>query len=378
MNPYILSLFTGCLAGILSIFLLTFIITKGKGIIEFWQETMPIMLGILGVGIIIHLLGTLIILKSSTSYKEILNYKVVEVRYFEDWNELVTYTENHYDSKGNLTYVEVKTRVDYHGPDWEGLLDNGDEIDIEESEYERYKREWNNSTFVELSRSYYTDDGDEYISKWNGNFINIFPHQEINTYENRIRASKSIFNKYTSVDDSLKKLYKHPVYDKSTSNTILNFCKYPVTTQEAELLAKENASLGNKYQVHSILALFDGNKSVQCAEDMMNAWVGPNKNELVTCVGVTKTGDVSWCRVYSWMDNTYIHTHMRQEITKQKFSIATYDRILYNSITEFWHRKHFSDFDYIDVSLGIDSVFIIFIISLIILNVVGFFIITNQ
>ncbi len=379
MSPYLYALFIGLIIG--GCIVLLFEILLKKGVISnselsniFVERLLVPHSAILIGNLILALLLTLIIVHSSTYYNEILSYKITQVKYYEDWDEEVHYTVEHYDKDGKLEWVEHKTRIDYHPEYYEAIVEGGSEVSIEEEQYYKYKKLWGNNKFEELGRDYHNNDGDLYYSDWNQNYMTIYPYSVIKSYENKIRNSASVFNVWEEVSDSVKKLYPRPA-DKSNISPILNYSNFTTRPNDIELLQRLNAYFGVKSEVHSILVLFGGTANVQKADEMINAWEGTNKNELVTCVGLMPDGAINWVRVYSWMDNTFIHSWLRQQITSwDKFSVEKYDRLLFQSIPEMWKRKSFAEFDYINFGLSGTQFLLIILIPFVLSCAVLFFV----
>jgi hypothetical protein len=88
--------------------------------------------------------------------------------------------------------------------------------------------------------------------------------------------------------------------------------------------------------------------------DILTAWQGPNKNELVTFVSLDGQ-TVRWVEVHSWMDNTTLHATLRDALMGQPFTAKRYGELLRQHVPTLWQRKHFTPINaylHVDISAG--------------------------
>jgi hypothetical protein len=98
-----------------------------------------------------------------------------------------------------------------------------------------------------------------------------------------------------------------------------------------------------------------------------------NKNELVTFVGV-KDGEVAWADVASWMDDTTIHSLIRQDVSAiDGFTCGKVIEVLKKYVPAYWKRKSFEDFSYITVNVPKLTYLWVFLASGVIVVIVGLF-----
>lgn len=310
---------------------------------------------------------------SKASAQEVWNLKINRVEYYEPWNEKVscrhphmvseeyTDTESRQDKKGRSYTVKVrKTRmvqkgwehafdVDYHDPEWKSVDENGDSHDISQSEYHKWAMLWGEK-FQDLNRNYYTINGNEYYAQWDGTFPKMYPFSEIHTYENRIRVTENVWNTFNP-SEADEKQYPRPAESNNTTG-LLSFGP-AISSDEELVMRRTNALLGKTYQIHNIVVLM--NESDRDRPDViLNAWRGPNKNELVTFVGVDGARKVQWCKVYSWCEDTTIHSLIRQDVNEMGiFDVNKISQIIQNRVPKYWHRRHFSDFSYIKIHISV-------------------------
>ena len=118
-------------------------------------------------------------------------------------------------------------------------------------------------------------------------------------------------------------------------------------------MRRTNAFLGNRYQIHPIYMLFDSTVGMSIVDDIISAWEGPNKNELVVFVGVEKDSKkMSWIKVESWMDDTTINGCITDLLLNKPFVARTLSNALRETVPTKWHRKKFADFDYLELEIS--------------------------
>jgi hypothetical protein len=100
-----------------------------------------------------------------------------------------------------------------------------------------------------------------------------------------------------------------------------------------------------------MLVLFDKSADRFVVQDILKAWAGPNKNELVTFVSLDGKS-VRWVDVHSWMDDTTLHATIRDELAGETFSVDQYASLLRKYVPKYWHRTHFTPINaYLHVSI---------------------------
>jgi hypothetical protein len=349
------------------------------------NELVKIMLCAIGITIVIGLLINGVIYWGATSkvnFKEVWNYKINQVEYYEDWNEKVSCRHPHYvtktrtvtstDSKGKVHYTtetyleqhgyEHAYDVDYHPKQWYALDEYGDYNNIEESAYLNWKNIWGQSVFKDMHRSFHTKDGDMYYSVWTGKFENMFPWSSIRSYENRVRVSNSVFNYGEATKEQLAR-FPRPADENNVSPII----SYGIACSDKDILLirRVNAELGRSKRVHNLILLFDSSKdSMGVVNDVLTAWKGPNKNELVTFIGMDENRKIKWCDVQSWCDDTTIHAAVRNKVIEiDKFDSAKMANILLTEVPQYWNKKDFRDFSYLRISINFGWFILAFVLN---------------
>lgn len=301
------------------------------------------------IGLLLNSISYFSCVFAQTAHSEIWNFPIAEVHYYEPWEEVVTKKTT--DDKGNTTTM---TYYVHHSAEWKAVTDNGTNHDIKQSEFEHWKNQWGNVTeedvfhFDQSLGSKFRGEGDKWVSEWNREFNTMFPFSSVHRYTNKLRATNTVWN-FKQVDKETKEKFRRPA-DMQHLSPVLS---YGVGYHEKDelFLKRLNASLGPRYQVHNIIVLLPANEyDSSVVETILGAWQGPNKNELVVLMGVDQY-EVKWCQVVSWMDDTTIHSLIRQQIMNSgvELNLVNVGNVVRDNIEKHWHRKEFADFDYVDV-----------------------------
>jgi hypothetical protein len=309
------------------------------------------------------------------------NY-ATSVHYYDDWDEEVpcrhpiyctrTY-ECNCDSKGEncstcteeyICGYEHPYDVDYHPEYWAIRFDNHTEHNITRYQYYYYCSEWGNNLYkVELHRDYHSNDGDDMACDWNhkpetSDYL-ITQH----TYENKVQASNSVF-KAEKIDTMEIKQYKLFNYDPSGEKII--YGSVLVDKGTLKLYHHINGYYGSKKQF-KLYMCFYRNQSETTAERQHSYWENLNKNEFLVCIGLDNTNHIQWCKTYSWMDKPYLSTEVEHYfINNNTLDLKKFAQWLPSNIEKYWSRKHFRDFNYIQVEITSKQYFTIFIVVLVI------------
>jgi hypothetical protein len=277
---------------------------------------------------------------------------MVSCSYEEPWNEYVhkTCTRTVGSGKNQRTQSYDCSYVKHHPAKWYAEDSNGIVIGISEDTFESIASRWGSRQFVDMHRSFHSQDGDKYVSTWNNDVRTIEVVTTTHSYENRVQASNSILN-FQAVDPNKYGLFDYPKIggDGYECPSILGEC--PRYASANFSLNAANAALGARKQLRMWLLVFN-DQPLEAAIEQESYWKGANKNELVTCVG-TKDGKVSWCYVFSWTPREDLKISIRDTVASMGEFDA--DKVVKTIVTEAdarWERKQFADFSYISVSIG--------------------------
>ena len=294
--------------------------------------------------------------------KEVWHFKIVGIRYEEKWTTEESYTVtiddgDTTDSEGHThhhSHTETRYRTDTHGPYWNAIDEVNHEHSIDPACYDHWASVWKNQKLAGIHNGSAAGcdrpiTGKIFLANWTHKFDTIFPWCEFHTYENRPRHCNSVFQ-FKEPTKELEELYPRPAQVNNDA-AIISYGPM-VQGSEALYIERVNALLGPKYLIHTMLILFSKDADRSRVDDVLCAWRGVNKNELVTFAAI-ENGKVKWCEVHSWMDNTTIHGNIADGMMKTNFDIVAYGDLLMKYVPKQWQKKNFHDFDYLRVELGI-------------------------
>lgn len=332
---------------------------------------------------------------SETDTEYIGDY-VTEVRYYEPWNEYIhktcSYTTTSGSGKNSTTTTHYYdcSYVEYHPEKFVQVLSNGYEYDITKIEYNRLFSMWasKQNIFVDMDRDYHTIDGNMYYKKFDG----IREHSKTRTidhsYKNKIKASHSIFGFSNIKPEEAKKmgLYDYPKLTKQDGGNFWEndqnqnpFLGYNPTNNELIRWQFINGYYGPTKQFR-VYVLFFYNKSQSIVQDQRDYWDGGNKNEMVICIGMDSVSkNVQWADAFSWCDRPTFEVNFRNFMSgKQKLDLIKIADFTEYGARNYWVRKNFKDFEYLNVELTNTQLIWLFV-SIILFNLgMSIFIVLNN
>jgi len=323
-----------------------------------------------------------------TKFPEVWNFQITGMRHEMQWTTEESYTVevddgDTTDSDGNVhhhSHSETRYRTDLHGPYWYSINEYGDESRIDESEYGQWKNVWRDEARTGIHRGSSAGfdrsiDGPIYSCSWPRTFETVYPDAEIHKYVNKIRVSHSILN-HGSATPQQKARFPRPA-DQNNVSPVLVYGGLNTSAGDVLYLRRISASFGHRYEIHPILVVFGKDESRDVVADVLAAWQGPNKNELVTFLSLDGQM-VRWVEVHSWMDDTTLHATLRDELMGKPFTINRYGELLRKYVPTLWHRKHFTSINaYLHVSIHPGWFFLALVLS-IITGVVSYRVIDKQ
>lgn len=186
-------------------------------------------------------------------------------------------------------------------------------------------------------------------------------------YKNKIINSNSIF-KFRNVSKKEAErlgLFKYPEIVDYDSDCILSQ-KYEVSDKIQEKFRRFNGAFAPQREMRLYMLIYNAEiYSASISEYQREFWQGGNKNEFVICLGVNGEDKVEWSRTFSWADDQCLELETDEWFIKNtKLDLeGFYDWFVANYHK--WQRKHFSDFKYINVTLGGWEILIITLASII-------------
>lgn len=324
--------------------------------------------------------------KVQVSSKEYWGSLVDRVEYYEPWNEYIHQTCTRScccDSKGQNCSTETYdcSYVVYHSAYWQIVSTNGEVVGISESEYNKIKQKFNNEQFAELNRNYYTQDGDEYYSKWANDSATAIPVTTLHHYENRVKAAdQSVFH-FEEVSKADVKKYSLKSYPEITG-----YYKMPAVigdSSEDALIADKkfqyiNGLLGHKKQVRIFVLIFKS-QPIDAGLYQECYWSGANMNEFVICIGIDKERNVKWCKPISWTRSETLKAEVKNFVQSQKKlnlqAIADYTQ---KQVDKDFVRRSFKEFNYLTVEPPMWAVILTYLLTILINVGLSYWIIRND
>lgn len=339
---------------------------------------------VFGVPILAIAISKWAIETSQTSDTEFWGGYVLNSEYYEDWNERVSCRHPKYrtktDSKGNTTTYQDGYQhsydVDYHPPYWEINTTIGT-FGIPSTRYRELTKRFGNETFVDLHRSYHTDDGDKYVTNWMKEPEKLVPVTDSRRYENRVQASQSVFN-FKEVNPKDFDLFEYPKINSDYHQRSILGTGGATHIQAEARLDYVNATLGSSKQTRMFILVFR-NQPLQAGIDQESYWKGGNKNEFITCIGVDDAQEVQWVHVFSWSEVEDLKIEARDMITNQKkLDLVAYVNWLEPEMQSRFIRKKFKDFDYLTVEPSMWAIMVTYFITTLICVGLGFWAVHNE
>jgi hypothetical protein len=322
---------------------------------------------VLGIPIIAILIGKHASIYSQTQATEYWNSYAVMATYYEDWDEWITKEcceSCNCDDKGNCQQCchDCSYR-DYHPEYWEMTDNLGRSYSISKSYFKGLTKLWGNKTFQDMHRGFYHDDGDAYNTAFKGAFETVIPICFVKTYENRVKASRSVFNfqKVDSADIKNYKLFNYPKEDIFGFNPILGY----KDGLASERLSKYNALNGSGKQLHMMVLVFD-NLPYEAGVMQESYWKGGNKNEFLLCIG--KSGNkIAWTKVISWTEVEDLKIRVARTV-KEMDTLSMINVVNYMGleVPGKFVRKRFRDFNYLTIEPTTRAVIITLIITILV------------
>lgn len=285
---------------------------------------------------------------------EYWNGSTTRFEYYEEWTELVTYTEQKCTGSGDKRKCRTvtKTRRDYHSPEWKLFTTNGEEIGISSKAYKIASKEFG-QTKKNLHRSDQVSlgDGDMFYSIPN----KIIPTAVNHMFTNYVTAAKQnvIHTKVTQAEiDALVKsgkLRSYPTkyrgkYGETKLNRIIDTVGVKNKKQMVEKLDLISAKIGSSKQANPIIYITDMDRTFTAALEYY--WNKAKKNDVVLVLNVDKNGIVQWSDVIAWTNNTDFKVDAQNVFKSDTLNSSLVEKFG-NLIVKGYVRKPMAEFEYL-------------------------------
>lgn len=278
------------------------------------------------------------------------------------------------DSKGNTTYCQEPYDCSYcdEHPEKYYMYDNlGNDYEISHDDYYALMKRWETKEkFVELNRNIDHHwncgiDGDAYDIFWN-----LLPETSENistkkTYENKLQACHTLYDyeKISKEEAANLHLYDYPpiLYYQQENILGFNYLNIPFRYEDYKKLTNKfkhlNGLLGGSKEAKIFFLIFI-NKPIDISFKQQAYWCGGNKNEINICMGYNRQQKkLDWVRVFTWCEDKNIEVRLREDLmelnTINKLNIDTVYTIVKYDVEKYYHRRHFKDFNYLNVDVPV-------------------------
>ncbi len=304
--------------------------------------------------------------KNLTGDVETWSGKVVHVEYHTAWTE--TYqqmrTKTVGSGKNSRTVTYFTTEYEYHPEHWRAYLDFGSEnrsIKITHDYYSQIKKEFG-ATIVDGGKQNASHIGGRRYSGDNNiyktpNLTGFFrPVTQIKSFENRIKAARSVFS--FAPPPANASIFSYPRNnDPFRSDRLLGLAKQHIGDYDWDSL---NARLGPRKFVNLILVGFSGDTDLSQYQESL--WLGGKKNDLVMTYGFDGT-KVTWARVFGWSESDVckrnLESIMLKGISRKGIFKEIEDEIIANYTIKDWRK-----FDYLSIEPELKHFIIYFLVTL--------------
>ena len=300
------------------------------------------------------------------------NGKIRSSTYYEEWTELVHYTESYScgTSKSPRTCTRQKTRRDYHSPYYQIKTDLGETISIRRGDYLKTSREFGEKE-VYLHRGGQVSFGD-------GNKFVSYPTKDIPTavghsYENVVAAAKGNVIHLKVPKENINQLIKVGVlreypslykgsYGETKLNRIIDTTGRVNSNIMLDLTNKLSTRVGRTKQANPVIYIVDANKYDRSFKDALSQhWNMGKKNDVTLVLGIDNEGIINWSDVICFTNNTDFIVDMQSEFE----GIAASPMILGKMetlINTEYVRKPMAEFAYLKENITLDWVWQILIL----------------
>lgn len=335
-----------------------------------WEVVLPMI-----ICIIFILIFKFSVEKSITADTDYNSTLITKAAYYEEYETWVHKTCSYQTCSGTgksrvcVTHYYDCSYCDYTPPKWVVYDSLGNNWYITKNTYTELKNKWNSTpTFVELNRYinkhlFCGKDGDKYEIMWDKNPVTSESAVDDKYYENRIQAAHSMYDFPSVSEQNIKKfkLLNYPKINNFRQNVILSNTK-PISEKDQILAKYLDGKFGQINGCKLFICLYT-DVSIKAAQLQKALWKGGNDNELVICIGLSKTDSITWVNAFSWTPDKRICIDVREDLS----NIRTYDfEKIFNVLNAHMYKfkkKNFKEFSYLTVDPPVWASIVTYIIT---------------
>lgn len=261
---------------------------------------------------------------SDVKDSEIWNGYVKKAEYYEEWTQLVTYTQEECSGTGDqkVCVTVTKTRHDYHPPYWILHSSTGDEVRISKENYKNFVSHFKTEKKVEIFRPDQVSfgDGDKYVTDWHKGVNSVIPTATEHDYVNYYKAVKSINRNDFLLEKYASNLLSYPEVRNSTfgkislDRVLVSNVDLPQKWKSdlSNNLSEKLVYLGSKKQVNLLVYVVNSDQNFLNA--LNEHWIGGKKNDVTLVLGVSEFPKLNWAGVLIFYGNEEIKIKLRDNI----------------------------------------------------------------
>ena len=319
------------------------------------------------------------------------SYRVVSIRHYDKWDEWIRKTCTQRIKTGKNTYITRTYDCSYrqvHHEYWEMITSDGRTMRISHENYDYYRKLWGTpEIFIECNRRYYRIDGDAQEYKWPGKVENLITVSRKKNYDNYFQSSLSLYSMEEISKEEAKSLglYNYPKCEYP-KNEIWVYDQNPIVSDSCSYYRPEDIDIRRLQDLNCkstdfrcFILLYPSEKYSSGIVDYQRSyWLGGNENEVVFCLGISKSGIIDWIRSFSWSSEARLESNVLNEILPgEEFIMSSLIDEIKKSYST-WKPIKFSDYSYISPELYTSDYIWIFIITVLINLGLSWYVIVNE
>lgn len=282
---------------------------------------------------------------------------ITKVSHHPEWVEhwVQTHTETYTTGSGKDARTHTRTwttdEYDTHPEHWVAHRDFGtllDEAEIEEAVFHSLSKKFGGRVFTDglqsLNHGGRRHRGDRNIYSVNNDKGYIAPVTTIQRFENRIKASPTVFS-FATVPTNIN-VHPWPSNDDwMKSDRLLGTASVLIDTYKFDCM---NSLLGPRKKVNVIMVGF-ANEGSEYGQWQQAKWIGGKKNDLVLCFGgATTKKKADWSYVFGWTENELVKKNLQSILMSHPINNDILPLIT-EEINQNYKIKDWSKFDYISI-----------------------------
>lgn len=273
--------------------------------------------------------------------------RITKAVHYPEWVERYRTTERYpcgTDSDGHTKWCS-RTVIRYrtHHEKWQAETDLDYSKDISKEFFNEISKNFFNYTIETPHKSgFVRGDKNIYVAYNKSGYI--YPVTDLRTFENRIKASKTIFD-FIKVPTNIH-VYNWPEnLDWRASDRLMGTAQLSITVRDWDVL---NTELGYKKGVNLILIGFETETDRQMGLYQEAKWLGGKKNDLVLCYGGGTHKNPSWSYVFSWSESELVKRNLETILLTNSINSSIIP-IIKDEVEKNYILKDWSKFDYISL-----------------------------